>query len=77
MVTSSFNMTEHTQQQNGPDGELEELLSRKKVAQILDTHTETIKRMTRSGQLRAVRFNSRNVRYRKSDVMKLIEEASE
>jgi len=59
------------------ENEMEHLLSRKKVAEILDTHTETVKRLTTSGRLRAVRLNCRNVRYRKSDVIKLIEEASE
>jgi len=60
-----------TQQNNTPDA----LLSRRQVAALLGVSTETIKRADRSGRLKALRFNSRLVRYRRADVERMINEA--
>jgi predicted site-specific integrase-resolvase len=46
----------------------EQLLSRKGVAGRWGVSTETVKRREQEGYLKALRFNSRSVRYRLSDV---------
>jgi excisionase family DNA binding protein len=48
------------------------LLSRRQVADILNFHTETIKRMEKRGDLPAVRIGSRSVRYHPDAVDSLI-----
>lgn len=53
-----------------------ELVSRRTVAAMLGVCTETIKRMQRTGKLPAVVFNSRLVRYNKSDVDRIIQDAT-
>ena len=55
---------------------LDVLLSRRQVAVMLGVSTETIKRRERDGLLKAIRFNSRLVRYRRADVERMINEAS-
>jgi predicted site-specific integrase-resolvase len=52
------------------------LLSRRQAAAIVAVSTETIKRRERDGLLKAIRFNSRLVRYRRADVERMINEAS-
>lgn len=53
-----------------------DLLSRKFVARLLSVHVATIKRYERAGKLPAVRFNSRSVRYKRTDVESLIAKSS-
>jgi predicted site-specific integrase-resolvase len=53
----------------------EVLLSRAQTANRFGVCIQTIKRMEKRGQLQAVRFNSRNIRYRLSDIEKLEVEA--
>jgi len=52
------------------------LLTRRQVADLLSVHPETIKRMEKRGEIAAVRLNSRNVRYRASEIDALIARAT-
>ena len=45
-----------------------ELISRKKLAAMMDVSIETIKRKERRGELHPLKFNARLVRYRVKDV---------
>ena len=49
----------------------EKLLTRKQVADRRGVCVETIKRMEKRGELQAIRFNRKNVRYRLSDIERL------
>lgn len=51
------------------------LLSRKDVAQMLNVHTETVKRWQRAGRLRACILGPTVVRYDPADVARLIAES--
>ena len=51
------------------------LLTRRQVAMQLSVHTETIKRMEKRGEIEAIRINSKNVRYRSSELDRLIQQA--
>lgn len=54
--------------------ELTELLTIKEAAQILKVHEETLRRWDNTGKLVAVKINKRgDRRYRKEDLLKLIE----
>jgi hypothetical protein len=46
----------------------DQLLSRRALAQRWETSVETIKRREKEGLLKALRFNSRLLRYKLSDV---------
>ncbi len=50
------------------------LLSRREVASMLGVHTETIKRYQRKGLLPAIVFNSRLIRYERTEVDRLIQD---
>jgi hypothetical protein len=47
---------------------LEQLLSRRAVADRWQTSVETVKRREKAGLLKAIRFNERLLRYKLSDV---------
>jgi hypothetical protein len=49
----------------------EQLLSRQAVADRWQTSRETIKRREKAGLLKAIRFNSKLIRYKLSDVQAL------
>ena len=49
--------------------ELEQLLSRRALAQRWSCCNETLKRREREGILKAIRFNQRLLRYRLSDII--------
>ena len=53
-----------------------ELLSRRQVAARLSVSIETIKRMQRRGLLQPIILNARLLRYRATDIDRLISEAS-
>ena len=50
------------------------LMSRREVASMLGVHTETIKRYQRKGLLPAIVFNSRLIRYERTEVERLIQD---
>lgn len=52
------------------------LLSRRDVAAMMGTSTETVKRRERDGTLKAIKFNARLTRYRREDVETMIAQAS-
>jgi hypothetical protein len=52
------------------------LLSRRELALRWDVSLETIKRRTKEGLLRPIRFNARLIRYRLDDVLAIEREAS-
>ena len=54
----------------------EQLLTRRRVADRFDVSTETIKRWTRAGKLNPLRFNSRNVRYKLSEILAIEQQAA-
>jgi excisionase family DNA binding protein len=61
------------------DKELE-LMTIKEVAKHLGCHQRTVSNMERSGRIKAVRFGSgdrKMVRYKRSEVLKLIEKGGE
>ena len=49
-------------------------MSRREVASMLGVHTETIKRYQRKGLLPAIVFNSRLIRYERTEVERLIQD---
>ena len=51
------------------DHQSEQLLSRRALARRWECCNETIKRKTRAGLLYPVRFNSRMLRYKLSDIL--------
>ncbi len=53
----------------------ERLLSRREVAERWSVSTETVKRRTRDGQLPALYFNQRLIRYRLADITRLEQDA--
>ncbi len=55
-------------------GQISRLMSRREVASMLGVHTETIKRYQRKGLLPAIVFNSRLIRYERTEVERLIQE---
>ena len=60
-----------------PQNELEErLLSRQQVADRWGVSTETVKRRSREGVLRPIRFNRRLIRYRLRDILQIEQEAT-
>ena len=50
---------------------LEQLISRKALAERWSCSTETIKRRTREGLLHPLRFNSRMIRYPMSEIIRV------
>ena len=50
------------------------LMSRREVAALIGVHTETIKRYQRKGLLPAIVFNSRLIRYERTEVDRLIQD---
>ena len=50
------------------------LLKTKDVCELLGVSTSTVRRLTKSGQLRCISLSSRFVRFRESDVEKFAEE---
>ena len=60
------------------DKKLEKLLTIREAAEILNVHTETLRRWDRAGKLKAVRIGIRqgggDRRYRKEDLEKIINE---
>jgi len=53
---------------------LEQLISRKALAERWSCSTETIKRRTREGLLHPLRFNSRMIRYPMSEIIRVEQE---
>lgn len=53
----------------------ESLLTRKEAAHILGVSIATVKRWQHSGKLTAIVFNSRTVRYRTSEISRLVSES--
>jgi predicted site-specific integrase-resolvase len=59
-----------------PSRKIEErLVSRRELSERWGVSTETIKRRTREGLLKPVRFNQRLLRYRLSDIICIEQEA--
>jgi predicted site-specific integrase-resolvase len=56
--------------------EFETLLTAKQIASGFGVCCETIRRWTKKGLLKAIRLNSRTVRYFPSDVARLVKDAS-
>lgn len=54
-------------------GELEELLTLEEAGKILKCHKNTLRLWDKKGILKAIRIGDRGLRYRKSDIQKLIE----
>ena len=55
--------------------EKETFLSRPELARRWGVHLETLKRLEKKGELQAVHFNERRLRYRLSDILKIEQEA--
>ena len=55
---------------------LEELMTRNEVATLLRVHWRTVRRWEHAGRLPAIRIGAMSVRYRKSDVMALLEKCA-
>ncbi len=55
---------------------LAELVSRKLAAEKIGVSTETLKRWERRGLLHPIIFNSRLIRYRRTDIDRLVEQAA-
>ncbi len=53
------------------DQTLDQLLSRKAVAERWQTSVETVKRREMAGLIKAIRFNQRLLRYKTSDIAAL------
>lgn len=49
-----------------------DLWSRGEVAELVGTHPGTVARWERQGKLRAMKFNSRVVRYPKEEILRLL-----
>jgi len=58
-----------------PSTKDDHFLSRRAVAARFSVCTETVKRWEQRGMLKPIRLNSRLVRYRLSDVLKMEEQA--
>jgi excisionase family DNA binding protein len=52
-----------------------ELMTRKQVAALLQVHSNTVTRYEIAGRLRALRLGPFSVRYRRSDVLQLIQDS--
>ncbi|MBE7156937.1 MAG: helix-turn-helix domain-containing protein [Rhodospirillales bacterium] len=52
------------------------LLTRRQVARWLAVSIATVKRMDRDGKLHPLKFNTRTIRYRASDVIHFLEQAA-
>ena len=52
-----------------PAKETPRLITRKEVAALLGVHVETVKRYTRAGLLKPVKFTARAVRYPEAEVL--------
>lgn len=60
------------------DKQLPKLLTIQQVAEVLNVHTETLRRWDKSGRLKAVRLGPRgDRRYNKANIEKLLKEAKE
>lgn len=55
---------------------LAELISRKIAAEKIGVSTETLKRWEKRGLLRPIVFNTRLIRYRRTDIDRLVEQAA-
>lgn len=47
------------------------MITCKQTAEILNVHSETVKRWTREGKIQAVRLGLRKLRFRESDIIEL------
>jgi len=57
------------------EDKLPEILTMKQVCELLNVHSNTLRNWDNKGVLKAIRFGSRkDRRYKKSDILKLIEE---
>ena len=52
-----------------------ELMTRKQVAALLQVHANSVIRWENAGRLQALRLGPFSVRYRRSDVLKLIQDS--
>lgn len=55
---------------------LPEFLTRRQVADIVLVCPHTIARMEKTGQIKVVKFNRRLIRYPRSEVQRLLQEAT-
>ena len=66
---------EQTQQNTGPAGRMQDMLTGREVARLLHVHPNTLRRWSNDGRIRAYRINRRgDRRFRREEVGRFLSE---